>query len=165
MESRPKLKIELAASDRLVEWMAWLLLIGLWIFALVNYSDLPDQVPMHFNARGEVDRYGDKASSLILPLIATLLFFGMTWLNRYPHVFNYLEPITASNAERQYTMATRLIRSLKLAVVAIFFIILVAVQQAATENIAGLGPWLLSVILVITFLPLIVYLFKVFIKP
>lgn len=40
---------------------------------------LPDQVPMHYNARGELDRMGSKYENLLLPVLylipAALLFF------------------------------------------------------------------------------------------
>lgn len=50
--------------------------LGLLGYALINYSSLPDQLPMHYGVSGEADRYWSKGSaiffmgifSLVLPL-------------------------------------------------------------------------------------------------
>ncbi|WP_058302455.1 SdpI family protein [Gorillibacterium timonense] len=52
-----------------------LLGLGAFIFALVNYNRLPDQLPIHFSTGG-VDRYGDKLSSLGL-LVCLGLFLPL----------------------------------------------------------------------------------------
>jgi hypothetical protein len=76
------------------------------------------------------------------------LFAGIRALNKYPHIFNYPTEITAENALRQYTTATRLLRYLKPMVVVIFFAIAQQTISTATGTSAGLGLWFLPVSLV-----------------
>ena len=84
---------------------------------------MPATIPTHYNGAGQADGFGGKITILTLPLIATVLFVGMTFLNKYPHIFNYPTNITQDNVLRQYTNATRLIRYLKLIIVFIFGLI------------------------------------------
>ena len=60
-------------------------LVLLWALAVWSYFHLPDIVPVHYNLAGQVDRYGEKGSVLVLSLAATVLFGGLTALCRFPH--------------------------------------------------------------------------------
>ena len=159
-EERPKITLILTPSDKLVEVLGWLILLALWGLTISHYSSLPDTIPTHFNGAGEADGFGSKASIIGLPVIETLLFFGLTVLNRYPHIFNYPTAITEDNALRLYTLATRMLRYLKLVLVLVFGGIEFMTIQNATGKEAGLGAWFLPLTLVLVFLPLIYFVFK-----
>lgn len=160
MTIRPKIRLELTPTDQFLEilgWFALLLLVGL---ALVNFFQLPDTIPTHFNAVGEVDAYGGKINILTLPIIGAVLFVGLTVLNRYPHVFNYPTEITAENALRQYTNATRVIRYLKLAVVLIFTFLVFKTSSIAMDKSEGLGLQIYVVIFFLSTLPMLFFVRK-----
>ena len=159
-EERPKITPIPTTADKLVDLLGWLILIALWAITIINYSSLPDTIPTHFNAAGEADGFGSKVSLIALPVIATLLFIGLTVLNRYPHIFNYPTSITQDNALRQYTLATRILRYLKLVLVLVFGGIEFMTIQNATGKGAGLGVWFLPLTLVLVFLPLIYFVVK-----
>jgi len=114
---RPRMKIPLTTTDKAVEIIGWLGLLTLWALVISSYSNLPDTIPTHFNIAGKADGFGGRTNMLIIPLIATILFVGMTILNKFPHVFSYPTKITRENALRQYTGATRMVRYLKLILV------------------------------------------------
>ncbi|MEP7165982.1 MAG: DUF1648 domain-containing protein [Ferruginibacter sp.] len=95
---RPILKIKPSGTDILLDRLSSLGLIFLWIFTVVQYSKLPDTIPIHFNASGNIDNYGNKLSIFLLPAIISIVFVGLTILNKYPHIFNYIHKITAENA-------------------------------------------------------------------
>ena len=40
-----------------------------FLYLATLWKDLPDQVPMHWNIHGEIDRYGDKIELLLIPFI------------------------------------------------------------------------------------------------
>lgn len=44
---------------------------------IVNYADLPEQIPVHYNHKGEVDNYGPKNFLWILPILASLMCYGI----------------------------------------------------------------------------------------
>ena len=157
---RPKITPIPTTGDKLVELFGWLILIALWAITIINYSSLPDTIPTHFNAAGEADGFGSKATILSLPVIASLLFIGLTVLNRFPHVFNYPTAITQDNALRLYTLATRMLRYLKLVLVLVFGGIEFMTIQNATGKAAGLGVWFLPLTLVLIFIPLIFFVIK-----
>ena len=157
---RPKITLVPSTADKMVELLGWLILLALWGWTFTHFSDLPDTIPTHFNAAGEADGFGSKASIIGLPFIATLLFIGLTVLNRYPHIFNYPTAITQDNASRLYTLATRMLRYLKLVLVVVFGGIELMTIQHATGKGAGLGVWFLPLTLVLIFLPLIYFVVK-----
>ena len=133
---RPKLQIPLTGFDKVVEALCWGGLLALWVAAVLAYRYLPEIIPLHFNPAGKIDRYGDKVSVLFMPVIPTVLAIGLTFLNRYPHTFNYLEEITAANAERNYRMGTRLLRWTKLFMTLIFFSILFMIIKSASKSLS-----------------------------
>ena len=159
-EERPKITLIPTTADKLVDLLGWIILLALWALTITHYSTLPDTIPTHFNGAGEADGFGSKASIIGLPVIATLLFILLTILNRYPHIFNYPSPVTQDNALRLYTLATRMLRYLKLVLLVVFGGIGFMTVQHATGKAAGLGVWFLPLTLVLTFLPLIYFVVK-----
>ena len=162
MDARPKIKLELSKTDKLLEIVGWLSIIGIWVVTIANYSALPEIIPIHYNAAGEADGFGGKLTILTLPLVATILFVSMSLLNKYPQIFNYPTTITEDNAHSQYTSATRLIRCIKSIIVFIFGLIVVKTIQNANGQADGLGLWFLPFTLALIFIPIIYYIYKSF---
>ena len=162
MEERPKIKLEHTKADKAFEIIGWILVISVWGFTVKNYADLPDTIPTHYNIAGEADGFNGKVTILTLPLLATALFVGLTFLNKFPHIFNYPTNITQHNALRQYTNATRMIRYLKLVIVVIFGLIAFKTIQNGNGEANGLGIWFLPLTLGLIFIPLIYFLIKSF---
>jgi uncharacterized membrane protein len=160
MEERPKIVIELTSFDKALEIIGWILIILIWILTIYKYPALPETVPTHFNISGKVDDNGARRTVLILPIVSTILFAGLTILNKYPNIFNYPVPITEENAERLYRIATRLMRYLKLVLVLTFFGIEFMTIQTALGKSAGLTDWFLPVCLGSVFIPVIYTIFQ-----
>ena len=123
MNKRPQIKLQLNQTDKILEIVGWVSVVGIWALTLTNYSILPEIIPIHFNGAGKADGFGNKTHIFVLPIISTLLFIGLTILNKHPHIFNYPSQITKENAVDQYTNATRMIRVLKLVIVVLFGLI------------------------------------------
>ncbi len=151
--TRPKIKLELTVTDNVLESIGWVGLLFIWAWVIANYSKLPGTIPIHFNSSGHPDGYGSKESIIILPVIATIIFAAMTLLNRVPHIFNYLSEITAENALRQYTNATRMMRCLKVIVIIIFGFISFGTIQSSVGESEGLGMWFLPFTLGMAIIP------------
>lgn len=160
MQKRPILKLRLTRLDITCEAVGYLLLLLIWLLTLYHYQSLPDVIPVHFDAFGNADGFGKKITLFSLPIVASVLFTGMTILNKFPHHFNYPLTITEDNALRQYTFATRLIRFLKISILTVFGCILAMTIIQAKWQSAGLGIWFLPLLLVLIFLPLFYYLLK-----
>ena len=128
--NRPIIKIELTIVDKIIEAIALLVLACTIILVAYYYNKIPDIIPTHFNFSGKVDDYGSKSSILTLSILSTLLYIGLSVLNKYPQTFNYLGEITLDNAESQYRFATRFLRVLKLIVMITFLIIIFSIVRS-----------------------------------
>jgi uncharacterized membrane protein len=162
MEKRPKFKLELTKADKTVEIIGWILIVAIWILIFTNYSDLPETIPTHYNGAGQADGFGGKTAILTLPLISTILFIGLTVLNKFPQEFNYPTDITQDNALKQYTNATRMIRYLKLIIVFIFGLIALKTIQNENGKADGLGVWFLPLTMGLLFITQIYFVIKSF---
>lgn len=160
MTKRPKIKVNTTKTDIAIELLGGFVIVAIWVFTLFNYSKLPEQIPVHYNVIGEVDSFGGKEHILTLPLVATILFTGLTILNKYPHTFNYPTTITSENAYFQYKKATQLIRFLKLVLAIIFGLIAFETIQNTENDTKNLGIWTLPTTLALLFLPIFYYLIK-----
>jgi Protein of unknown function (DUF1648). len=162
MKKRPIIKLELSITDKIFEVLGWCAMLMTWVLIITNYSKLPNIIPTHYNYAGQADSFGDKEKILILPIVATILFIGMTILNKYPHLFNYPKKITESNALKQYTIATRLIRCLKFAIVLTFgFIVFVSIRDANGLS-SGLSALFLPLVIGLITVPLVYFITKLY---
>lgn len=157
MEARPKISLTPSAVDRKTDLAAKLLLIFIWAFTVYIFFKLPAIIPIHFNAAGKADSYGSKLTLLILPLLATVIYFGLTTLNKYPHIFNYMTTITEANAVYQYSIATRMLRFLKLGILLIFSLLIVFIYLNSKGVVNGLGSWFLPVTLALVLIPVVAF--------
>ena len=160
MEQRPKIEIKFNTADKLLEIIGWITLALQWILTILNYSNLPDSIPIHFNASGQADDFGAKMYIFTLPIIGTVIFLGITILNKFPHIFNYPTAITKDNAEKQYKNAFRMMIYLKFVIVFTFIIIQYKTIQTAFGNSQGLGVWFLPLSMGLILIPTIFFVIK-----
>jgi len=160
MNKRPRMKLQLNQTDKILEVLSWVSVVGIWALTLTNYSILPEIIPIHFNGAGKADGFGNKTHIFILPIISTLLFIGLTTLNKHPHMFNYPSQITKENAVHQYTNATRMMRVLKLVIVVLFGLIVFRKIQIVNGHADGLGTWFLPLTMGMIFIPMLYFLIK-----
>lgn len=141
--TKPKLKIKLDLFDKILETVGLAFVALMIAYPTIHFSSLPDSIPVHFDAMGRPDRYGSKTSLWLFSSIGIILYIGMAVVNRYPHTFNYLMPITARNAPRQYGLATKMVRMLNVVIAAVFFSITYGMIQTAMGHASGLGAFIL----------------------
>lgn len=132
----------------------------------MHFLCLPDIIPTHFNDSGKADNYGNKSGIFILPVLATILYLGLTQLSRHPRIFNYPLRITVDNARQQYTIATRMIRFLKLSVLVIFTLVILFTYLTTMGFMKDPGSWFLPLAVAVCLAPTIFLLIRSFkIKP
>jgi uncharacterized membrane protein len=154
---RPIINLEMGPADLILEILGIVSLLCFIGFTIYYSSRLPEVVPTHFNAIGEPDDYGSKASLWMLPVVAIVIYSIFTSLGRIPEKFNYPVRITPANAHREYTLRTRLLRYLKLVIVLMFFFISYKTVMVAQGLSGGLGIWFLPVFIGIIVVPIIIY--------
>lgn len=158
--SRPVIKITLTIFDKALEIAGLIMLLVLWFQVVTSYSALPDTIPTHFNFSGKADNFGPKQMFLVLPILGTLLFSLLTWLNGRPNIYNYATTITNENALAQYTIATKMIRVLKVTVLILFNILLYKKFQTSIGEKNGLGSGVLLYTIVLIIGPVVYFLWK-----
>lgn len=120
---RPRISIPPDMGDYLLETLAIVIFLAIWIQAMYYWPQLPERIPVHLNGAGQVDGWGSRTSIWFIPGIALLIYAVLSVVQRYPHTYNYLRPVTKENAYSAYQLAIRLIRFLKMACLLLFLII------------------------------------------
>ena len=89
-ENKPKIDLVLSRTDKVMEKIGQVILIVLWALTIYSLITLPAIIPIHFDAAGKVNGHGPKIMLLIIPILGTILNIGMTYINKYPHIFNWI---------------------------------------------------------------------------
>ena len=148
--------------DHFLRYAGLIVVLGLWILVLVAYGELPEQVPMHFDAAGNPDRWGDKAELFMLPALATLMYGFMAILSKFPRSFNYPVRITATNAAFQYRLGLRLIDWISFSVPLLFGVGMIEIMSIAMGRGPILGGLLLPLLVGFVLIPVVYFVWKAF---
>jgi len=146
-KGNPKIKIPLEPLDKVIESLGIAGLILLFLLPLIYFAELPESIPSHINAQGEVDAYSSKWSLFMLPVIGLISYIGLFILNRYPHIYNYPRKIILENAKYHYKIATRFIRSINTLIIGLFAYLSYSIVQIALENRSGLESYYVFIII------------------
>ena len=155
---RPFLKIELDLIDRIVQVVGIIALIALVGLPIYYFDQLPDEIPSHYGANGKADDYRGKGIIWTLPILGLVMYAGLHWLNKYPHIFNYPLKVTEDNVYRLYKMATRITRFINAQIAIAFAYIVYSTIHTALNNQDGLSPYFLVIFLLSNF-ALVFFLF------
>ena len=143
---RPKMKVPLEGLDIVLDILSATLLLLMIIYTIMSYSELPEIIPSHFDARGNVDGYSNKRFLWFLPAIGMVTLIGLFTLNKYPHIHNYMVNITEENALKNYRLSTRIVRFTNLFTMFTFAIIVFAMVQSAKGESFNLSSWFIYAI-------------------
>jgi uncharacterized membrane protein len=116
--------------NRLIVILTWALLIGNGVYIVAQMPNLPDIIPTHFNAAGEIDGWGSK-NTIVIPLIIQLVMtLLLGYLAKHPEKHNYPFTITEENRDYQYARSSELIMKLNLIINIIFATISYSIVKA-----------------------------------
>jgi uncharacterized membrane protein len=160
MKNQPQLAIPLTSTDKIMELGGVMAIVATWLLIWAHYSGLPNEIPTHFDMKGQADSFGSKDKLLWLPSIFTIIFAVLTLINRSPHWFNYPVKITPDNALEQYTGATKMVRYLKLVVALLVFYITWKTIAVAVGQADGLGIFMLPIVLALIVVPFFYFIAK-----
>ena len=107
-------------ADTIMEYLCRIMLIGTLIYLIVCWNTIPDQIPTHYNAAGEIDDWGGKGMIWFTVIISWVLYLGISFVERYPDMWNTGVEITRKNSEKVYRLLKYLIRTSKLIMTAVF---------------------------------------------
>jgi uncharacterized membrane protein len=157
-ENRPKIRPEMEPVDWLLEVLAIAGLAVLFGYTIYWYQNLPEIIPTHFSAGGKIDGYGNRQTIFLLPGIGVFVYALLTLVALVPHTFNFPGKITPQNALRQYRLAIRLLRYLKVAIMLMFFVIIMLIVGSAKDMKVGKAIILLPFTFAMVFIPIIIYM-------
>lgn len=82
------MKTETSTFQRIMELIGITIILVLIFHVITSYTSLPDKIPGHFNAQGEITRYGSKAEILIMPIFGILMYIGLTLIQINPKIWS-----------------------------------------------------------------------------
>ena len=68
--------------EKQLNWLAAGVTVGHLLLIGFNYTQLPDQVPIHFDITGKPDSYGSKNTIWIIVGLAIIMYFFMRFQYR-----------------------------------------------------------------------------------
>ncbi|SDN72380.1 DUF1648 domain-containing protein [Bacillus sp. OK048] len=157
---RPKIKILKTKSEWFWDIIGYSFYLGSLIFLIYNWNRLPDEVPAHYNALGEVDRWGSKMELLIFPIVGAFIAVLMQLLEKFPESHNYPERLNKKNAKEFYLISRKLVNQLKNICLITFVLILIESVSIALGWENRFGVWFLPIAILSAFIPIILGIIK-----
>ncbi len=142
--------------QRIAGLLAPLILLGTLVYILIVWHTLPEQIPTHYNAAGEIDGYGGRGTLLIMPIIGLVTDLAVALTARFPKSWNTGVRVTVLNRARVYRLVRDLIAELRLAM-ALLFGGFAIYQAALPEHFKG---WIFAVLTLLVLLPLLRYFIR-----
>lgn len=115
-ERRPSeiynVRLPVTWTDRILEFVALLLLIAMWVVAAVLWREAAgDEVALHMNLAGEVDKVGDPVSLLIMTGCWTFVMLMLGFSAYRPRLMN---PSTRITTVKQLKLAVTQVRGMNI---------------------------------------------------
>ena len=119
------MKIENTKADRILDIIGWILLIGTLAYLILGWSSFPDQIPMHYNGAGEINRWGGKGEIIVIEVVMWILYLGIGLVEKYPQIWNTGVEVTTQNKEKVYRILKYMLKTLKTLTALIFAYLIV----------------------------------------
>lgn len=133
------------------------ILAGIFLYLIIMWNQLPDEIPSHFNAVGVADAWSGKGMLWFCPVTGALLYGMITLLEQFPDIWNTGVEVTPENQDRVLGAVKLMVVWLKLSVVLAFSWITLCSARGR-----GLGAWFMLIFLVLIFAPIIFCMVQIF---
>ncbi len=122
------------------------------------YGQLPAEIPIHFNGKGEADGFGPKIILWLLPAVNLALFYGLEATTKAGFAwFNYPVKITEENAAAQHEIALQILALMRLVTTLMFAWISYSMVMAALNGGGMINRWILGGFMLAIFGPIIYF--------
>ena len=132
--------------DTIAEVFCMILLIVTTLYTIYMYIQLPEKIPIHYNAAGVIDRYGNKLEIFILLIVTWVMYIGLSLVTRVPLFWNTGVSVTAENKDRVYRILKNMLKIIKMEIIVIFCYLIYN-----TTTLYNLPKWFVPVFLVLLF--------------
>ena len=140
-----------------VEFIALFILLAMFVYPILVWNTIPDQIPGHYNGVGEIDRWGDKKELLIIPIISIGPYLLLTAVVHYPSAWNIPVTVTQKNIAKVGQCIRSMVILMKAEVMLLFFYLTYHGIQAKP-----LSPYFLSVVLTVIFGTLLFFFIRLY---
>ena len=152
------MKIKLDTLDKISEVASLFFITAGILIVAFSLPELPDTVPVHFDLRGEPNRYGSKYELWVVAGVSLLIWMLFSLLSSRPHLFNY--PSQKNDQEAQYKLGAKMMRSLKAWILFFFVILNLIIVYSARSGKADGAIWLIAFLLMIVAAHLVYFFTK-----
>lgn len=118
-------KIRSSSADKTMQILCLALMLGVSVYLIAGWSSFPEQVPMHYDGSGEIDRWGGKGEMILLILLWWGMYLVLSVIERVPQIWNTGVKVTAENQERVYWTLKYMIVTLKLVMTTFFAVLII----------------------------------------
>jgi len=100
-----------------MEGVALAVLLAMFVMVGLNWRDLPQRIPTHYNLSGQPDKWGSKDSVWLLPVVGANLYLLLSALSRLKGTLNvplgvclpaYVDSPEAQAETRQFLTAVKM---------------------------------------------------------
>lgn len=140
------MKLKKSSYHAVVNFICLILLLGSAIYLMLNWGKISDQVPVHYNASGTIDRWGNKSELLIFLALGWIIYLAMATITRFPSAWNTGIHVTSENKERVYKILRAMFDTLQLLISAVFSFLIIDFSLSNT-----LPGWFLPALMCLVF--------------
>ena len=140
-------KIEYSGIDYIIIGSTVMLTVLAIVYTILEYSSLPEEIPLHFNASGDIDGYGNKNTLWYVIGILTATTIGLFFMAKATSIHNIQLKTKTANF-RLIAMYMPFLGLMQL-------IIVYSIIESAKGTFIY-SKWILPIILVITAIFLVI---------
>ncbi|SCY24362.1 DUF1648 domain-containing protein [Lysinibacillus fusiformis] len=152
---RPILKIPKTRSEKVCDYIGVIIFLLSIFYIAVMWGKLPEEIPVDFNGKGEIDRWGSKIELIILPFIGVFLWIIMSLLEKVPHMYNFPARLNEQNVEAFYLNSRKMLNEVKNFCLILFAVISFQMIRIALGETTSIGWWFLPIVVIGIFIPII----------
>ncbi len=152
-----KIKVTPTSSQKMINIVSLAMIIAYIGYCFFAWDKLPEMIPRHYNALGEIDAYWSKNHFLFLPAITVFLYVFMSLTERFPQMWNIPQKkgVDITTQENNLSLAYSMMLVMKLEIVLIFWAL--TFYTVTNQN---MPVWFLVVALVMIFATMWYYIRK-----
>ncbi|MDL2237915.1 DUF1648 domain-containing protein [Christensenellaceae bacterium OttesenSCG-928-K19] len=128
------MKLKFTKLHIVLEIISLAVLVGMIVHIILLWQGAPDTVAMHYGADGTADRMDSKGSMVFLPIMAAIIYGGITLVEFFPTAWN-VPAVPEGKKTKMYSATRTMVILLKVEVVAAFWYI--AGMMLTGKNLGG----------------------------
>lgn len=148
--------LPLTKYEKIYTCITAFILLAIVVFIAIIWKDVPQTIPTHFNALGQVDGEGSKWTIISLPIIGMAIISFTNLFKKHPEWGNYPTRINENNAADFYLENRKLLTAINNGILLLFTLIVLEMLLVALEWVESTSIWFFVLFIIIfIFIPMI----------